>query len=42
MDKVEEDIKELENDCKVIDCHPIVKFLLDLKKGVKDTIRCCF
>jgi len=42
MDKVEDDIKELENDCKVIDCHPIMKLLLDLIKCIKDTIRCCF
>ncbi len=42
MDIVEDDIKEIEKDCKVIDCHPIMKLLLDMFKCFKDTIRCCF
>ncbi len=42
MDKVQDDIKEIENDCNVIYCHPIMKLLLDLMKCIKDTVRCCF
>jgi len=42
MEQVEEDIKQLEEDAKKIDCHPIIKFILDFFKCIKDTMRCCF
>jgi hypothetical protein len=42
MEKVEEDIRQLEEDAKKIDCHPICKFTLDFLKCIKDTMRCCF
>jgi len=42
MEKVEEDIRQLEEDAKKIDCHPICKFILDFFKCIKDTMRCCF
>ncbi len=42
MEQVEEDIKQLEEDVKKIDCHPIIKFILDFFKRIKDTMRCCF
>ena len=42
MEQVEEDIKQLEEDAKKIDCHPICKFILDFFKCIKDTMRCCY
>jgi hypothetical protein len=42
MEKVEEDIRQLEEDAKKIDCHPICKFILDFFKCIKHTMRCCF
>ncbi len=39
MDKVEDEIKDLENGCKVSSSD---KALLDLVKCIKDTARCCF
>ena len=29
MDKIQEDLKEIERDVEKIDCHPILKFFLD-------------
>ncbi len=42
MEKIEEDIRQLEEDAKKIDCHPRCKFILDFLKCIKDTMRCCF
>jgi hypothetical protein len=42
MDKIQEDLKEIERDVEKIDCHPIVKFFLDCMKCVQDTIAYCF
>ena len=42
MEQVEEDIKELSEDVKKIDCNPICKFLLDCIRCIKDTIKCWF
>ena len=42
MDKIQEDLKQIERDVEQIDCHPIVKFLLDCVKCVQDTIAYCF
>ena len=42
MDKIQEDLKQIERDVEQIDCHPIVKFFLDCVKCVQDTIAYCF
>ena len=42
MDKIQEDLKAIEQDVEKIDCHPILKFFLDCMKCVQDTIACCF
>ena len=42
MDKIQEDLKEIERDVEQIDCHPIVKFFMDCMKCVQDTIAYCF
>ena len=42
MDKIQEDLKEIERDVEKIDCHPILKFFLDCVKFVEDSIAYCF
>ena len=42
MDKIQEDLKEIERDVEKIDCHHIVKFFLYCMKCVQDTIAYCF
>jgi hypothetical protein len=42
MDKIQDDLKEMELDVEQIDCHPIVKFFLDCMKCGQDTIAYCF
>ncbi len=42
MEQIEEDIKNIEDDVKKIDCNPIFKLLYDCIKCIKDTLRCCF
>ena len=42
MDKIQEDLKQIERDVEQIDCHPIFKFFLDCMKCVQDTIAYSF
>ena len=38
MDKVEEDIKQLEQDIQEIRCNPLIKFMTDLFKCIQDCV----
>ncbi len=42
MEKVVEDVKELEKDIQDIKCNPIIKFFNDLLKCFKDCFKCVF
>ena len=41
MEQVVEDVKELEKDINDIKCNPIIKFLKDLLKCIKDCFKLC-
>jgi hypothetical protein len=40
MDKVEEDMKQLEQDLQEIRCNPIIKFMTDFFKCIQDFVIC--